>query len=96
MSRNQALLLRVMEECCEVGQRCSKAMNFGINEVQSGQAKDNAERIRDEFADIMGVYKMLADEGILLWPTQEQIDAKAPRVEKYLQLSRERGMVEPE
>ena len=38
MNRQQHLMIRAMEECCELGQRISKALVFGLHEVQPGQA----------------------------------------------------------
>lgn len=46
MKRHEHLLSILAEECCEVGQRVSKALRFGLDEVQPGQDLSNAERIK--------------------------------------------------
>jgi hypothetical protein len=89
MKRWQYLLGVLSEECNEVGQRANKASRFGLFEIQDGQTMNNEERIVQEFADLLGVYEMLE----LPWPSREMIDAKKSRVEKYMAISAERGLV---
>lgn len=55
MTREQHLLIRAMEECAEVQQRLSKALVFGLGEVQFGQDRTNHDRILMEFADLIAV-----------------------------------------
>jgi len=65
MTRSEHLLVILAEECNEVAQRVSKALRFGLEEIQPGQGKTNAERISDELDDLMAVLEMLCDEGCL-------------------------------
>lgn len=77
MTRDEHLLTILAEECAEVAQRCSKALRFGIDEVQPGQGLDNRRRIEKEFNDLLGVYLMTdfdIDPG--------EIRAKQEQVEK--------------
>lgn len=46
------LLTILVEECAEVAQRATKALRFGLDEVQSGQPFDNAYRLSQEIGDI--------------------------------------------
>lgn len=96
MKRIEHLLTILSEECNETGQRASKALRFGIQEIQPGghQTLTNAERIRGEFAHVLGVYEMLTTEGGLTFPTALEIEAKKIRIEKYLHRSRECGTLE--
>lgn len=55
MNRTEYLLCCLAEECTEVGQRVSKALRFGLREVQPMQPLNNAERIREEMRDLLAV-----------------------------------------
>lgn len=63
MNRTEHLLTQLGEECAKVAQRSSKAARFGL---QKGQPLNNAERIIVEYADVLAVIEMLADEGHLV------------------------------
>jgi len=97
MNRKEHLLSCLAEECCEVGQRVSKALRFGLAEVQTGQPLNNAERIAEELRDLWSVALMLSDEGYLgladLWPTAEQTRTKRQKIEKFMAISRDQGVL---
>lgn len=95
MNRQENLLNHLTEECNEVGQRVSKALRFGLNEIQSGQLLDNAERILEELHDLISVALILQQEGVIgkVIPTVAQVEAKRAKIEKYLELSRSLGCV---
>lgn len=65
MTHDQYLLLKVAEECDEVGQRVSKQMQFGACQIQPGQELNNAARLRVEVLDLLGRLDDLADAGQL-------------------------------
>lgn len=96
MNRKEHLLDIAAEECAEVAQRCSKALRFGVDEIQPGQNLTNAERILEEFIDLCAVFEMLEAEGVLSISTTDHIleaklDSKKKRVEQMLQYSRQQG-----
>lgn len=92
MTRNEHLLVILAEECGETAQRATKALRFGINEVQPGQDQDNSERLIYEFNDIVAMMEMLQEEGIVDRIIDlEYIEKKKAKVEKYLLLSKEQG-----
>lgn len=94
MTRADHLLVILMEECAEVAQRCSKALRFGIDDVQEDQPLPNSERIGVELDDLLAVVGMLRDEGILrdiYVPAQIR---KVQRVEDYLDYSQGEGRLE--
>jgi hypothetical protein len=96
MNRLEHLLTISAEECTEVGQRVSKALRFGMREVQEGQALDNAERIRREFVDLVAALEMAEKEGglepgALTRTSPAEIAAKQAKVERYLELSAREG-----
>ena len=63
--RERELLTILMEECAEVQQRASKALRFGTQEVQPGQAKNNVERLAVEIGDLQALIDILCVEEIV-------------------------------
>jgi hypothetical protein len=91
MTRTQYLLVTLVEEFCEAGQRATKALRFGMNEVQPGHADDNVRRLERELADAVAVAEMLN-----LKIREEDKAAKREKVEKYMVYSRQMGVLEAE
>lgn len=91
MTRQEHLLTIAMEECAEVAQRISKAARFGLDEVQPGQAFTNRERVAQEFSDLVAVLDMLDPK--LTAVSGEEMEDKVRKVEKYLKLSAEYGLL---
>lgn len=93
MTRDEHLLICLAEECAEVAQRVSKALRFGLSEVQKDQPLDNAERIVEEFHDLLAVATLLEASGILghIVPTPSVVEAKRLKIERYFAISREHG-----
>lgn len=100
MTRTEYLLTCMAEECNEVAQRASKALRFGLHEVQPGQELTNAARIIQEWVDLVAVVEfMLADEGILNLKSfagnfDSMILAKKEKVEKFMAYSKELGTLQ--
>ncbi len=97
MTRLELLLTILGEECNEVGQRCSKAIRFTLEEVEPNQSEhqlSNAERIVYEFNDLVAVMEMLHEEGAVPRVIdREAILLKKQKVEKWLRYSEERGVL---
>lgn len=95
MNRREHLLTCLSEECHEVGQRVSKALRFGLTEVQQGQPLNNADRIAEELRDLIAVAKILEAEGAIegFDPNLDQILAKREKIESYMQISRREGVL---
>lgn len=97
MNRQEHILSCLAEECCEVGQRVSKALRFGLDEIQPGQELTNAERIRGEFVDLLAVMMMLAEEGVIApvsdadLPSMEQ---KRQKVERFILYAKSQGALD--
>lgn len=94
MNRTEHLLTILAEECNEVGQRVSKALRFGLNEVQPGQTRQNTDRLLEEILDLFAVVEMLQEEGLIyIEPSigTAAIDAKKAKVEKFLEYSKQCG-----
>lgn len=93
MTKREHLLTCLVEECLEVGQRATKALRFGIEEVQPGQPFANSERIKLEYADLTAIYDLCMAEGLLRAPTSDQIAAKKAKFLKFLEYSESVGTV---
>lgn len=98
MTRTEHLLSIVAEECAEVAQRCSKALRFGLTEVQPGQPLNNAERIAVEYTDLVAAMILLSREcgGALPNIADENLEMKRQKIEHYLEYSRVVGCLSPE
>lgn len=96
MNRAQYLLTCTSEECDEVGQRASKAVRFGLSEIQSGQDLTNAQRIVYEFNDLFAVMQELFAEGFIdKIFDEEAIKLKHANIEKWYRHSQREGQTEP-
>ncbi|WP_161992633.1 RNA-guided endonuclease InsQ/TnpB family protein [Aureimonas leprariae] len=78
----------------------SKALRFGVDEVQPGQTLTNAERLHGELLDLLAVWDMLADLRVVPRPNFWQldcdaIDAKQAKVEKFMAYAVEKGALAP-
>lgn len=76
-------LLVLIEECAEVAQRATKAMRFGMREVQPGQELRNDERLSHEFGDLLTVAALCRDLGLI-----NRIDILTGAHQKLEQLAR--------
>lgn len=98
MTDIQYLLTCLMEECNEVAQRASKAIRFGLTEVETKLT--NEKRIMDEICDLRGVISELQSHGYfkdLLIPgyVNERRNAKIEKLRQYMKYSRELGILDP-
>lgn len=84
MDRTDLLLTSLAEESVEVAQRVTKALRFGLDDIQPGQQKTNRERIMEEVHDLRGVLRKLGEEGVLdVGCDIEAEDRKGRRVEEF-------------
>lgn len=97
MNRKEHLLSCLAEECAEVAQRVSKALRFGLAEIQLGQDFTNAQRIGQEFHDLLAVMEMLEDEGALNRPTDTNaIERKKAKVLAFMEYAEQCGALTPD
>jgi len=87
MTRDEHLMTIAMEECAEVAQRVSKALRFGMEEIQPGQPLTNAERIRQEYSDLAATLEMLGIGA----PLGRWMDEKRAKVTQFLEYSAQCG-----
>lgn len=92
MNRTEHLLSCLAEECAEVAQRASKALRFGLAEIQPGQELTNAQRIGQEFHDLLAVMEMLEEAGALARPTDTHaIERKKAKILAYMEYAEQCG-----
>lgn len=95
MNLQEYLLVSLAEECAEVAQRATKALRFGINEIQPGQPYPNGMRLMDELDDLLLIVKMLQDDGHL--PTSSSdIESKRQKVFRFMDFAEECGKLTQE
>lgn len=95
MTVEQCLLVCVMEECAEVAHRASKALRFGMDEVQPGQPLTNEDRLWGEVNDLIGVLILLQEKRDHPGPSDHAVQQKRGKVERFMAYSVECGQVAP-
>lgn len=93
MTESEHLLVILMEECNEVAQRVSKALRFGLNEIQPGHTLTNAQRISVELTDLYAVREMLLEQGLIPELDPIAITEKKAKVETFMNYARELGTI---
>lgn len=95
MTEQEHLLTIVGEECAEVHQRCSKALRFGMKEVQPEQPLNNEERILQEFNDLVAAMELLFNDSIYNLISPYDVALKKQKIAKYLGYSLELKTLNP-
>ena len=93
MTRQEHLLVCLSEECNELIHAISKTLRFGPDEIWPKMDQTNIERVKDELKDVMAVMWMLEDEGFDLIPTEEPMEEKRKKVEKYIKYAKKIGTI---
>lgn len=96
----QYMLLKLAEECNEAAQRALKQVQFGRDEVQTGDTRPNWLRLHQELWDVEFWTRALMLDGEL--PLDQStvdtrdmyIEAKREKALKYLRLAQSEGQVE--
>lgn len=99
MNRLEYLLTQVASEAVEVAHRATKALHFGLAELQPGQDLTNAKRLVGEVMDLAATLQMLEDEEHIEMPPFEEgeraMDAKRAKVEHFMQYAITCGTLQP-
>jgi hypothetical protein len=84
----------LIEECLEVGQRGTKMLRFGAQEIQPGQPLDNIARLSQEIGNLQHMIKLAAQLNLVDWDhIGEGIIDKKKQLAKYMQHQRDEGSV---
>lgn len=93
MTEQEHLLTITSEECVETSQRCSKAIRFGMDEIEPGQELRNDERILVEFNDLVGALEMLFNAPIRDLIDPMKVIQKKLKIDKYMKYSESIGTI---
>lgn len=97
MNLEQHLLLKLSEEASEISQIASKAIQFGLINVEPSTGKFNIDRIKEEINDLLGVIELLNNTiSFGFSPDEKAIEAKGLKVIRYLEDSIRLGRVQNE
>lgn len=98
MNSTEHVLACLSEECSEISEQCSrvsvrisKALRFGLSEIQPGQLLSNMERIAVELADLQAVAEVLQELGVI---TPAQKDAKKAKLREFMEYAEVIGALE--
>lgn len=95
MNLNEHRLVKLAEECSEVGQRAAKQMLFGPMEIQPGQPHENRERLREEIMDVLICVRALIAHGQVRDITDGDLDmhlqGKKHKIDRMLLRSIDHG-----
>ena len=87
ISREKYLLNCIAEEANEIAIRASKAVRFGLEEVQPGQTKTNRARLVKELIDLATVVEMAGIKPLSSAEAFSMMEAKREKVEKFYDYS---------
>ena len=93
LTEKEHLLSCLAEECAEVAQVVSKTLRFGIDNERSG--KTNLQKLNAEIADVFALIEMIAEAGIPLQISRDDIEAKKLKLALYMEYSRSVSLLEP-
>lgn len=96
MNNLQYLLMKLDEECKEVGICSSKIMQFGLNSDNNGEnVLNNKESLFLELNDVLAVIQLLNEECQLgFTPDQDAIERKKLKLKKFRTISKNMGLVD--
>lgn len=84
-----------MEECAEVAQEASKAIQFGLNETYSEIGISNKERLEKELRDLDSIIQLLyLHLNVNSNNTEKLFNDKVEKLNTYLVYSNELGKTE--
>ena len=87
VNRREHLLTILGEECGEVHKETCKILRFKFDHAKWM-------RLQQEYNEVLAMFEMLADEGIVVLEHEHLKQAKKDKVEKYLLESKELGTLQ--
>lgn len=94
MNLQQLMFLKLSEESDEVGQECSKIMQFGMDEVYAPVGVSNRDRLRRELQDLFAIVQILNEDfGLDFVPSPEAVEVKRAKILHYANYSHSLGLL---
>lgn len=94
MTPFQLALLKLSEECNEVGQSTSKNMQFGYTSVCPKTGLTNKQQLHMELNDIIGCIQLLNNEYDLGYTVnQDAVEKRILKIKHYMEYSVREGFV---
>ena len=90
MNITQWMMCKIAEEAAEVGQRAMKSQQFGCEEVQPDQPKNNEMRLQEEIWDLIVTAREAGFDPV---PPEDYSLKRVAKMNKFLQLSISEGQV---
>jgi hypothetical protein len=95
MNTKEYLLTCLSEECSEVSHRISKALRFGLQEIEPEQEFTNAERITTELTDLIAIAELLNEMNLIpTFHNEYAKNIKRQKVHKYMMYSKKIGVLQ--
>lgn len=94
MTKQEHLLVILAEECAEVSQRATKALRFGLTDTRGSEPNQpytNQERLFMEINDLLAILDLLFED--IEYSSEVMKNHKKQKIEKYLKLSEELGLL---
>jgi len=92
MTKQEHLLVILMEECNELAKDAAKSLRFTPESDYDGIT--NREKLQREFNDLLAIVEMLRSEGIFIYRDENLIRKKIEKVEHFFNDSKECGTLE--
>lgn len=94
MNTLQHHLLKLSEECNEIGKLCSKSMLFGLDSVNPETGQQNIEALHDELNDLLAVIELLNTEYNFNFSKDDRkISNKIIKMNSYMRIAQQLGNV---
>lgn len=94
MTRDEHLLVILMEECAEIAKEASKALRFGIDHINPEEdGMTNRTKMTMEIAHLTAIFEMVGvynDQKFF----NECCDKKRDKVEKFIEYSKQCGTLQ--
>ena len=93
MTKNEYLLICLVEECGEVVQAATKALRFGLEDINPCTGETNKSAIQKELNDIAAIVTMLRRDNIIDDNFTKSPTEKIKKVEKWMQYSKDKNVI---
>lgn len=95
MNIDEYLLTCLSEECIEIAKDISKALRFGLDDVNISKPEGptNRQRIEDELNDFSAILLMVEEHNLInkSWHSFDKVEAKKLKILKYIEYARKIG-----